>query len=84
MLLLKEHIMFPLTSSLAKNMFEICSLLDVRWILTEREHQKTDFEICYDKCIRFLASTDFYNQHPMFTFTNNNLSLLHAAYENGM
>jgi hypothetical protein len=43
MLLLKEHIMFPLTSSLAKNMFEICSLLDVRWILTELEHQKTDF-----------------------------------------
>lgn len=43
MLLLKDHIMFPLTSSLAKNMFKICSLLDVRWILTELEDQKTDF-----------------------------------------
>jgi len=42
MLLLKEHIMFPFTSSPAKNMVEICSLLDVRWILTQLEHQNTD------------------------------------------
>jgi len=40
--------------------------------------------LTYDKFIRFLASIDFHNQHPLFTLTTNNLLLLHAAYENGL
>jgi len=47
-LLLKEHIVFALTSSLTRNLSEIYSSFDIVLILKEMKYQETNCKVCYD------------------------------------
>jgi len=68
--LLKEHIVFALTSSFTRSLSEIYSSFDILLILKEMKYQETNCKVCYDAL--YLISS-------LYRFQQLNLSGLHCT-----